>query len=691
MDLKKLGKYEIAFKIGEGAMGEVYKAFDPILGREVAIKTMSAAIGADDELRQRFHREAQSAARLNHPNIITIHDFGEDQGRAYIAMELLEGDDLKDLIVRGAPLTLEQKLSLMEQMADGLAFAHARDVVHRDLKPANIHIQRGGQVKIMDFGLARLSTSDMTRAGMIMGTPNYMSPEQVRGERATARSDVFSTGSVFYELLTYRKPFDSDSLHAVLFQVVQQQPTPLQEVVPGLPASMCDVVQRAMAKDPARRYANASELREGLRAVRAVLSAGRTLPLVPGHSVTRVGDELETLAAPGPAANRPGMATALAPEPSRMVQPATLAQDDATTLAGREATFAPAARRAVTAAPVARVPSRASRLPWVGAAGVLALGVGYAAFRVSQPATPAPRPGPTLTPPPLHAESSISAKGSVSGPGADHGEVLAEARRSLGEKDYRATVTRAEPVLAKVPGNADARELLDAANTGLRRGEAAARELDAALDAGDTARASVALNRLSALDPRHPDLHTFTLRLNEALRREAADAQRVRDQERAQPLPTPTRVAPPPPTAAPTTAPALPPPTAAPPPVPTSTLAPVAPPPSSTPAQVEAARKAIRGVLAEFEVALETRNAEYLRRLAPGLDYEVYKASFALAGLDVKIEIRDVTVAGDTATADCLVTYTPNPKPARKITPTPTVFRLKHAGAVWVIEEVKRR
>src|SRR5687768_18616762 len=133
MELHRLGKYEIVGKIGQGAMGEVYRAHDPVLNRDVAIKTMSAAIGADDELRQRFHREAQSAARLNHPNIITIHDFGEDQGRAYIAMELLEGDDLKDLITRAAPLSLEQKVALMEQMADGLAFAHVRDVVHRDL------------------------------------------------------------------------------------------------------------------------------------------------------------------------------------------------------------------------------------------------------------------------------------------------------------------------------------------------------------------------------------------------------------------------------------------------------------------------------------------------------------------------------------------------------------------------------
>ena len=184
MDLRQLGKYEIVGKIGQGAMGEVFKAHDPILGRDVAIKTMTAAIGTDEELRKRFHREAQSAARLSHPNIITIYDFGEDQGKVYMAMELLEGDDLKDLIGRHTPMSAgaEARAHGADLRRAGLR-ARPKDVVHRDLKPANIHIQRGGQVKIMDFGLARLSSSDMTRAGMIMGTPNYMSPEQVRARR----------------------------------------------------------------------------------------------------------------------------------------------------------------------------------------------------------------------------------------------------------------------------------------------------------------------------------------------------------------------------------------------------------------------------------------------------------------------------------------------------------------------------
>jgi serine/threonine-protein kinase len=279
--LQRLGKYEIVGKIGQGAMGEVYRAHDPILNRDVAIKTMSAAIGADDDLRKRFLREAQSAARLNHPNIITVFDFGEEQGKIYMAMELLEGQDLKDMIGRHTPMSLDQKVSLKEQICDGLAFAHTKEVIHRDLKPANIHVQPNGQIKIMDFGLAKLSSSDMTRAGVIMGTPNYMSPEQVRGEKADSRSDVFSLGAVFYELLANRKPFDAETLHAILFQVMQNEPDPIWQLVPDIPPALAQAIDRAMAKDPAQRYRDAGEFREALRTVRSALMTGGTIAPAP--------------------------------------------------------------------------------------------------------------------------------------------------------------------------------------------------------------------------------------------------------------------------------------------------------------------------------------------------------------------------------------------------------------------------
>jgi len=233
MDFEKIGKYQIVGKIGQGAMGEVFKAHDPLLNRLIAVKTISGSAAAESDARKRFLREAQSAARLNHPNIITVFDLGEDQGRIYMAMELLEGTDLRELINSHAVTDLGQKIDYMVQVCDGLAYAHAKQIVHRDLKPGNIHVQPSGQVKIMDFGLARLGASEMTATGTVMGTPNYMSPEQVRGEKADARSDIFSLGAVFYELLTAHKAFDADSIHAVLFQVLEHDPQPVRNWAPA--------------------------------------------------------------------------------------------------------------------------------------------------------------------------------------------------------------------------------------------------------------------------------------------------------------------------------------------------------------------------------------------------------------------------------------------------------------------------
>jgi serine/threonine-protein kinase len=242
-----IGKYRIIRRIGQGAMGEVFQAHDPLLNRMVTSKTVSSSLATEHELRRRFLREAQSAARLNHPNIITVYDFGDEDGQIFMAMELLEGTDLKDLIAAGGLAALDEKLDVMEQVCEGLAFAHSMEVVHRDLKPGNVHVQPGGHVKIMDFGLARLGASEMTRTGTVMGTPHYMSPEQVRGEKADARSDVFALGATFYELLGGRKAFDGDDAHGSL-PVLEQEPAPLRDVVELLP-----ILARPGRQRPSRR------------------------------------------------------------------------------------------------------------------------------------------------------------------------------------------------------------------------------------------------------------------------------------------------------------------------------------------------------------------------------------------------------------------------------------------------------
>ena len=264
MELSQVGKFKILDKLGQGAMGEVFRALDPVLGREVAIKVVTGKLSDDPRARERFQREAQSAAQLNHPNIITVYDFGEEQGMAFMAMELLEGSDLRELLAQGKLASLEDKLAVMEQILDGLAFAHSKGVVHRDLKPGNVHVLPNGQIKIMDFGLARRA-QDGAVTGVIMGTPFYMAPEQARGERASARTDIFSLGAMFYEILSGKRPFTGPSIPAVLFAVAHRDPEPLGSVAPDIPPGLATVVMRALSKKPKDRYADAGEMLQALR------------------------------------------------------------------------------------------------------------------------------------------------------------------------------------------------------------------------------------------------------------------------------------------------------------------------------------------------------------------------------------------------------------------------------------------
>ncbi|HKO57367.1 MAG TPA: protein kinase [Thermoanaerobaculia bacterium] len=262
---QQIGKYRLLDRIGEGAMGEVFRAHDPILDRQIALKVISAG---DEDRRQRFRREAQSAARLTHPNIVVVHDFGEDSGRFFMAMELLPGSDFKRAIAAGAFPDVSSKLQVMEQVCDAVAYAHSMSIVHRDLKPANIFLLPNGQVKILDFGLARVGHSEMTGTGTILGTPNYMAPEQIRGARIDSRADIFSLGAVFYELFSGQKAFPGESLHTVLYKVMQDDPPPLRGLSAIIPLAVSDMVKKALAKDPTLRFQSLAEMRDAVRAVR---------------------------------------------------------------------------------------------------------------------------------------------------------------------------------------------------------------------------------------------------------------------------------------------------------------------------------------------------------------------------------------------------------------------------------------
>jgi len=255
-----VGRYEILEKIGQGGMGTVYKAFDPVLRRTVAVKLISAVLDAKPDIRERFFREAQAAGQLSHKNIIVIHDLGEDGGRPFLAMEYLTGAALSTRMTGGFRLSVRRAVDVMIQVCHALEYAHERGVVHRDITPANIFVTDLDEVKILDFGLAHLVASELTRSETIMGTANYMSPEQVRGERVDRRTDIFATGVVLYELLSGRKAFEGDSFANTLFKVLESSPPSLHEMDPRLPPRLIGVVERALAKRREDRYQTAAEM-----------------------------------------------------------------------------------------------------------------------------------------------------------------------------------------------------------------------------------------------------------------------------------------------------------------------------------------------------------------------------------------------------------------------------------------------
>ena len=283
------GRYEILDKLGEGAMGVVYRAQDAALGRVVALKMLSAELGGEEELHQRFQREAEAIGRLSHPHIVTVYDMGDAEGQLYMAMELLEGHDLRKLIEQGRGIPLADRVRVLAQICDGLAYAHSRGVVHRDVKPANILVTNKGQVKVLDFGLARVAArSTITRRGVILGTPDYMSPEQAMGRNVDHRSDMFSAGAVFYEFLGFAKPFRGKTLHSVLYQILSEEPEPLLSLNPRMPARLAAIVHGMLRKDPDKRYESMDAVRRALLEVHAALrrSHGRSSVTPPGATVT---------------------------------------------------------------------------------------------------------------------------------------------------------------------------------------------------------------------------------------------------------------------------------------------------------------------------------------------------------------------------------------------------------------------
>ncbi len=268
---KKISKYEILSKLGHGAMGIVYKGFDPLIQREVALKTIRKDFLRDQEVDlemvlYRFRMEAQASGRLNHPNIVSIYEFDEDDDTFFIAMEIVTGMELKDYFNKNERfISMAMIADILYQLLDALAHSHERGVIHRDIKPANIIIMENYQIKVADFGIASVESSEHTKIGSILGTPGYMSPEQIQGEKVDARSDLFSVGVIFYQFLTGEKPFDGTTFPTLIHKILNLDPIPPSQLNSSIPSALNAVVMKAIAKEPADRFQNATEFSSAIK------------------------------------------------------------------------------------------------------------------------------------------------------------------------------------------------------------------------------------------------------------------------------------------------------------------------------------------------------------------------------------------------------------------------------------------
>ena len=308
----RLGPYEIGDLLGAGGMGEVYRARDPRLGRDVAIKILPATFAADPDRLQRFEQEARATAALNDSNIVAVYDVGTAAGQPYVVTELLDGVTLRAALADG-PLALRKALAYAQQIARGLAAAHRRGIVHRDLKPENVFVTADGLVKILDFGLAKLSEAagDATRApcrrpppGLVLGTVGYMSPEQARGEPADHRADIFSFGAVLYEMLAGQRAFQGSSPVETLSAILKEQPPDLTMVVPGLSPGLARIVDRCLEKSRDDRFQTAADLRFALEAIAGVSTPAIAAARAPAAAVEAGPSGLPRSPWPWPAVSR---------------------------------------------------------------------------------------------------------------------------------------------------------------------------------------------------------------------------------------------------------------------------------------------------------------------------------------------------------------------------------------------------
>ena len=520
----KLGRYEVLNELGKGAMGIVYLAKDPVIGRMVAIKTIRVSQGGDDdsesrEFRERFVREAQTAGILSHPNIVTIHDIGEDteSRTSFIAMEYIEGRNLKSLLGDKKKFNWDEIADQIAQIAEALDYAHRKGIIHRDIKPANIIMTTDGKIKITDFGIAKIASSNLTTTGQFLGTPNYMSPEQVSGAPVDGRSDIFSLGVVLYELLTNRKPFLGDNLTAISYKIVHEDFTPPAELSPEVPPEFNSIVARAMAKDPWNRYQRGKDLALALYQLKAhleeqkaledlgtMVSAAENLPtlkLANLQEMAAMGAPRDAVAPSAPPVMPPAMPTPPPSSPEPVDEEATRANpilEEAMSGTGPDLA-PPSAESTIPRAPASTLEAAApmppaaqewkklaraevnSRWFWIVSAAALALFVliaGWVALRAKSAARPT-------------VERDAAMEQEVH----ERRVALEEGKRLFAAGSYEESLARFRQVLARSPNNQEARQYAQMAENAVTGRQQEQQKVQQAAQLVDGAKAALAEGR----------------------------------------------------------------------------------------------------------------------------------------------------------------------------------------------------
>jgi len=471
--IERLGRYEIRRTLGKGAMGVVYEAYDPTIKRRVALKTIRGdQLAGEDaaEVLARFRREAQAAGRLNHPNVVAIYDFDEDDGTSFIAMEYVEGRDLKSAFEGNERFGNADIVRIVAQILDALGYSHRQGVVHRDIKPGNVFLLDDGTVKVADFGIAHVDSSSLTQVGSVMGTPSFMSPEQIQGLPVDGRSDLFSAGVILYQFLTGERPFAGSST-TTMQKVLKQEPLPPSTLNVTLPEAVDAVVRKALAKRPEDRYQNAQEFADALRAALApmpVRPAARPAPAADADATVLRGSDPTVVARPATAASPPAAAVPPAPAGTAASAAAPARRSPAVAIAivavavlgalvaawqfiGRDAGQA-ASVATVAPAPVAAPPASAAPAAPTAAAPALATSPGSTAAPAAAPTPPAASaPVAAAQPPADPGKLVITAVGVAdpsdprfaNDPAALQGRLRADAKGQLVEKALGLIVDRA--------------------------------------------------------------------------------------------------------------------------------------------------------------------------------------------------------------------------------------------------------